>query len=124
MTKPKPKPVALAMPATPANPPVKPQSVPTSPQKPKKARGHYGQKECPFCHRIVGNLPNHVKLKHPAESPPASEPTKDTLLGGHKPPPTTTPSNKYYCLECNGVLRKGEETCWQCGISLNWEGIE
>lgn len=94
-------------------------------KKPK--RGHYKQKECPYCHQMVGNLGNHVKLKHAAETPPA-EVTKEELLGV----PTVEPKahkklelipTTYYCTDCKAELRKGEETCWHCGAVMNWEGL-
>ena len=97
-----------------------PQTSPQAPSHPK--RGHYQQKECPYCHVMVGNLGNHVKLKHPTESSPPAEMTKESLLG--KKPATPPPKEtKYYCQNCRAVLRKGEEACWQCGTILNWKGI-
>jgi len=86
-----------------------------------KTRGHYEQKECPYCHKIFGNLGNHINLKHPTEAKPKPELTKETLL---RTPLPSIRLTKYFCLNCRAVLRKGEETCWQCGQRLNWEGIE
>ena len=94
--------------------------------KPKEAkeskRGHYRKVECPFCHSMVGNLGNHVKLKHPAEAQQTPV-TKETLLGQQKPPPSVEAPPVYYCVECKAKLRKGENPCWHCGAKLNWEGI-
>jgi hypothetical protein len=93
----------------------------------KKKPVHYKQKECPYCKKHVGNLGNHVKMKHPAETPPA-EITKEELLGGK----TTTPAPKktseltpltYFCTDGKAELRKGENPCWNCGAAMNWEGI-
>lgn len=96
-------------------PPVKP------PVKKEPKRGHYKQKECPYCHKYVGNLGNHVKLKHPLEHPPEYL-TKERLLDKKR-----TPQNEgvtYACLQCHAEIRKGETSCWNCGKFLNWEGIE
>lgn len=92
----------------------------------KKKRGHYEKRECPYCHKMVGNLGNHVKQSHPTEQPGQQAPvTKETILGSSKPvSPIEVLKVKYYCLGCKGVVRKGEATCWQCGQQLNWEGIE
>jgi len=91
-------------------------------------RGHYRQKECPFCHAFVGNLPNHIKGKHPteAEKIPPQEITKGQLLGVEpKPPKPKSPGDTiYYCTNCKAELRKGETPCWNCGEDLIWEGIE
>jgi len=92
-----------------------------------KKRGQYKQKECPFCHVFVGNLGNHVNMKHPGETPPL-EITKDELLGvkGTTPLPkkaTELTPPTYFCTDCKAELRKGEEKCWNCGAVMNWEGI-
>jgi len=94
----------------------------------KKKRVHYQQKECPYCHAMVGNLGNHVKLKHPGEIPPPPELTKEDLLGvpskEPKPkPPTELNPPTYYCTDCKAELRAGENPCWNCGAVLNWEGL-
>ena len=99
-----------------------------------KKRTQYQERECPYCHQLVRNLPNHIRLKHPGESgsetpePPAI--SKESLLGGEKPkaepgPASNVSEKTYYCTGCNKArVRKGEETCWKCGAYLNWEGID
>jgi hypothetical protein len=83
---------------------------------------------------MVGNLPNHLRLKHPTEKvqkPPEKKPlTKEEILG-EKPPedPETEvqeiPNYKqiYACSNCRAEVRKGEAECWNCGLGLNWEGL-
>lgn len=100
----------------------------------KPTHKHYKQKECPYCHTHVGNLGNHVKMKHQAEAqeaeehPAPQELTKEQLLGerGEGPPPPSRQAGQtiYYCQDCHAELRKGEATCWKCGQVLVWEGIE
>lgn len=81
--------------------------------KPKEAkeskRGHYRKVECPFCHSMVGNLGNHVKLKHPAEAQQTPV-TKETLLGQQKPPPASKPPGV--------LLRRVQGEATQGGESL------
>jgi hypothetical protein len=92
-----------------------------APDKKHPKRGNYKQKECPYCHAMVGNLGNHVRLKHPTEAPPR-EITKETLVEGKLPKAEDAPT--YYCTTCHAELRKGENPCWNCGATLVWEGIE
>lgn len=89
----------------------------------KKGRGHYKQKECPYCHNHYGNLANHIKLKHPLEVPPV-ELTKEALTEKQPPKPASPEDTVYYCDACRAVLRKGENPCWHCGNTLVWEGVE
>lgn len=101
---------------------IKPKAViEKSEAKPK--RGHYRQKECPYCHTHVGNLGNHIRMKHPAERPPV-EITKESLVSGEKPAPVEKGDPVFYCNDCHAELRKGENPCWNCGKFLNWSGIE
>lgn len=110
---------------------VKPTESP-APKTPEKKRGHYKQKECPFCGAMVGNLGNHVQLKHPTEKGAAPrEITKEDLLGQHPAAPggdapARNPASPppYYCQDCKAELRKGEASCWQCGAALDWSAIE
>jgi hypothetical protein len=94
----------------------------------RKKRGHYRQKECPYCHKTVGNLKNHILQKHPSEageSAPAL--SKEVLTGEKKASEVVIPGpvdRQYYCVECRAELRKGEKECWNCGNILSWEGIE
>jgi hypothetical protein len=97
-----------------------------------KKRGAYKQKECPYCHKHVGNLGNHVKQKHQAEvkdSPPLQPPaelTKQDLLPGDVPKmknEAKLTSPVYYCEDCHAELRKGESECWHCHSVMDWEGI-
>jgi hypothetical protein len=106
---------------------VVPAKPPESPGQKGKKRGQYKQKECPYCHQFVGNLGNHVKMKHPAETPPV-EVTKEELLGvlpvtPAPPKPAELTTTVYFCTDCKAELRKGEENCWHCGAVMNWEGI-
>lgn len=96
-------------------------------------RGHYKERECPYCHKMVRNLKNHIAQAHPADPgkppPPPSGPvelTKDNLLGGGpRGDAGAAPGQKtYYCTDCKAELRKGENPCWHCNATLNWEGIE
>lgn len=92
----------------------------------KTKRGHYEQKECPYCHKHVGNLGNHIKFAHPNEQPinPQVELNKEDLIQGKKPVPTGAKENVYYCSACRARLRQGENPCWHCGEVLNWEAIK
>lgn len=93
-----------------------------------KKRVHYKERECPYCHIHVRNLGNHVKQKHPAapgESPPPPAPvelTKEALLGTG-PKEVSIGHEIYYCSDCKAELRKGENPCWHCGATMNWEGL-
>lgn len=101
--------------------------------KDEKKRGHYRRIECPYCHKHVGNLQNHIRLKHPTElkkegKPIETELTKEDLLGTakHEEGPA---KQRYFCQNCyaKGVVtfvRKDEKTCHVCGETLIWEGIE
>lgn len=97
---------------------------PDIPEK-KKKRGGYKQKECPYCKVMVGNLPNHIKLKHPAEATQAVQAlTKDDILSGHAKENIIHGQKTYACADCHAEIRKGESECWHCGETLVWEGIE
>ncbi len=97
----------------------------------KGKRGNYKQKECPYCHQMVGNLGNHVKMKHQAEvkdnpAPPPRELAKQDLIPGAEPKIIQAHDLTvliYYCQDCKAELRKGEMECWNCHAVLNWEGI-
>lgn len=89
----------------------------------KKARGHYKQKECPYCHIHVGNLGNHIRLKHATEAPPV-EISKESLLKKKSTSVMNTNEPTYYCNDCHAELRKDENPCWKCGKLLNWSAIE
>ena len=108
------------------------------------ARGQYKRKECPYCHEHVGNLPNHIRLKHPTESPaeaPApAELTKAEILAGKAgtqdpapdqgagDAPAQVQGNTSFCHVCpdgkRAEVRKNETECWRCGSPLEWGGIE
>lgn len=123
MTKPKKKVFEIAKEAIePAPVKVAEKVVAKAKEAVKKGRGHYQQKECPYCHIHVGNLGNHIRMKHPTETPPV-ELTKENLLKGKATPLTIEPAPVYYCTSCKAKLRKGENPCWHCGATLNWEGI-
>jgi len=106
------------------------------PGKTELARGRYKRIECPYCHDFVGNLPNHVRMKHPTENypgPPKPPPlTKEAILG-EKPVEIAQTDiavqevpdhhREYACADCHAEVRKGEAACWNCGGVLNWEGI-
>ena len=93
------------------------------PPKKEKRSGGYKRHECPYCHKIVGNLGNHIRQKHPTEAPAPKEVTKESLLG-QAPKEKKTPEKVYYCLHCRAELRKNENPCWKCGQYLNWGLIE
>ena len=88
--------------------------------------------ECPYCHKVVRNVPNHISAKHPAENKERKEaapPLDVAVLTGQKKPseiaPTLHPEDRiYYCADCHAELRKGEDKCWKCEAILNWEGIK
>lgn len=98
-----------------------------------KARGGYRKKECPYCHKMVGNLGNHVNALHKTPdgqgappAPPAApvEMTWESLVSGVKPPVVQSAAlQTYYCTACKAELRKGENPCWHCGENLVWDGI-
>ena len=91
----------------------------------KKTRRKRTPQECPYCHRLYGNLKNHILMKHQAETGVEMplEITKEDLLGPKKKEPPQE-SKSYTCNNCGAKLRKGESPCWQCGERLIWEGIE
>ena len=68
-------------------------------------RGHYKKQECPYCHKHFGNLENHIKLKHPLESPPA-ELTKEDLINPRPVKEKVVESVRYVCVDCHAELRK------------------
>jgi len=102
----------------------------TEPEKKKKR--HYKRVECPYCHKVVGNVKNHITQAHPGEAAARAESApgldKGVLTGEKKPgeiEPAFHPEDSiYYCMECHAELRKGESECWNCGQHLDWEGIE
>ncbi len=90
-------------------------------------RGNYKKKECPHCHKMMGNLGNHIKLAHPteAENTPAPALDKETMIKGEKPPAQDKPEDvEYICEDCHAEIRKGEAVCWHCGETLIWEALE
>jgi hypothetical protein len=109
-----------------------PSELPVTPTPKTKKRGQYKQKECPYCHIHVGNLGNHIRLKHPVEfgAAPPVELTKENLLGVPtkspveiKPEEVRKAGLTYYCQDCKAELRQGENPCWNCGATLVWEEI-
>lgn len=88
----------------------------------RSKRGSYKQKECPYCHAHVGNLGNHIRLKHPAAAKEKIELTKEDLLAGKAKPLSDEPT--YYCIDCKAELRKDENPCWHCGKYLDWTGVK
>lgn len=91
---------------------------------------HYRQKECPYCGDHVGNLGNHIRLKHGDQAKKEGltletpEISKDALLSGQRAKtPEVANVPIYYCTHCHAKLKKGENPCWHCGESLNWEGV-
>lgn len=105
------------------------KSVEPKPQESAgKKRGHYKRLECPYCHKHVGNLGNHIRQKHPTEpiepggEAPSGTLTKDDLVRKEKKPEPEKVG--YHCEDCRGTVRKGEIECSHCGAMLNWEGIE
>ncbi len=82
---------------------------------------HYGLRECPYCHRMFGNVKNHIALKHKVAD--AAEPvdiTKEDLLGNPAPELEET---SYTCGSCRARVRKGEASCSNCSAELSWEGV-
>jgi hypothetical protein len=103
-----------------------PEKILETPGQKGKKRGQYKQKECPYCHVHVGNLGNHVKMKHPTET--GAQPlelTKEKLLGSEVLPKKDTEITPvtYYCSDCKAEVRKGESNCWNCQAALLWDGI-
>lgn len=99
--------------------------------KPEAKKKKRELKECPYCHNHYGNVQNHIKMVHSAEAKAEGRETepivsKESLLGGkEKPPIPPSPEDKiYYCQNCQAKLRKGEESCWNCGQAMNWEGVK
>ena len=92
----------------------------------KLARGVYKKKECPYCNKMVGNLGNHVKMAHPAEAVKPETPAlnKEILITPGAVKPTGEQSIVYACASCKAELRKGEVSCWNCGETLIWDGVE
>ena len=101
----------------------KKRATSTSPEIREVKRRKVKQKECPYCRAVVGNLPNHIKMKHPNEAPPVNM-TKEALL--NKPAisaNTIQTQGLYIHAGCKAELRYGETSCWHCGQSLDWTGI-
>lgn len=100
--------------------------------KVNKRPKHYQQKECPYCKVPVGNLPNHIRLKHSDQAeaegftPESTEISKEALLGESKKETHSSGPGVtiYYCTDCRAKLRKNENPCWKCGKQLNWQGID
>lgn len=109
----------------------KEKAQPASPPKSgEKKREHYRQKECPYCGVHVGNLGNHIRMKHGEQAKAEGhtletpEVSKEALLSGEKPKkPELVNVPIYYCTACRAKLKKGENPCWHCGEYLNWEGV-
>ena len=103
--------------------------IPAEPpaEKKKKKREHK-EHECPFCHKMVRNLPNHIRIIHPTEHNPKAAPpalTAAQLTGKEKIPPAEDNSQPVYaCAACKGELRMDEITCWNCGATLDWKEIK
>lgn len=102
-------------------------------EKEVKKHKQYKRHECPYCKKMVGNLPNHKLQKHAAEADAEHRPALDkaVLTGAALPGAVETPTSHpqdiiYYCMgeNCHAELRKGEESCWKCGQGLDWTGIE
>jgi hypothetical protein len=94
-------------------------------QSPRK-RGSYKKTECPHCHKYVGNLKNHIMLKHPTEADGKPlELTREKLLGSEVLPKKDTEITPviYFCSDCKAEVRKGETNCWNCQATLLWDGI-
>jgi len=102
--------------------------------KPKQSNigKHYKIKECPYCHKLTGNVKNHILLKHqtdgppPAETPPkAKELTKEDLLGGKgkSPDHEEKEDRTFECSRCRARVRYHEAVCHNCGEVLIWDGI-
>lgn len=100
----------------------------TDPEEKKKRKKNV-LKECPYCHNHYGNVTHHIAQKHAAEAAESGrevekpEVSKESLLGDKPPTPTKPEDKTYYCQACRAKLRKGEESCWNCGKRLSWEGI-
>ena len=76
----------------------------------------YKLKECPYCHRHFANVKNHIAMKHQAELP--HEFTRADLLG--EPAAPKPGVAHFYCDDCGGDVREGEQTCSHCGVELDW----
>lgn len=99
--------------------------------KEKEKKRQYQKKECPYCHKHFGNLQNHMLMVHPAELEKDGKAptglTKEKLLEPKPPAPVDPPAPgaaPYYCQNCKAELRKNEAACWNCGITLIWDGVE
>jgi hypothetical protein len=102
-------------------------------KKPDKKRTKYARHECPYCHKVKGNLANHIKAVHPVEAKERKEETttftKEVLTGEKTPEevkalaPVHPEDITYYCEDCHAEVRKGEEKCWNCGKELDWTSI-
>lgn len=108
----------------------KEQSVASQPKSVEKKREHYRQKECPYCGVHVGNLGNHIRMKHGDQAKNEGlnlekpEVSKEALLSGEKPrTPEVANVPIYYCNACHAKLKKGENPCWHCSQYLNWEVV-
>jgi len=88
-----------------------------------KEKRHYRLQECPFCHKLLRNVKNHILQKHQAESGEGQTVlSKEDLLGSREKPKDE--EIVYHCNNCQAKLRKGENPCWQCGAQLIWDGLE
>jgi len=104
-----------------------PEKPPAAPPI-KRAKKPNPKAECPYCHKVVGNVKNHIIAVHPTQDADrrAALPSldKDVILG-KKPAnlierPVQPEDVRYYCQDCRAELRKGEENCWNCGKAMDW----
>lgn len=90
----------------------------------RKKRSKRTPQECPFCHKLFGNLKNHIAMKHQAEDQEQPvELTREDLFK-KKPPPEKPGKKLYHCTSCEAEVKKDESPCWNCGRPLLWDGIE
>ncbi len=90
---------------------------------------------CPKCpgkeFRNAASLNRHMAKYHaeqppapigtdpPQVEPPAPPPAGDTLKV--KPPPEV---ESYYCVDCAGIVKKGDAVCPTCKNTLDWSAVK
>lgn len=90
---------------------------------------------CPVCSKQIKHLKQHIARMHPEQA--------KTQRSHHKKPETATPATKgkklelktpaeivekpvkqgYHCVDCGGLLTKGQTPCPACGATLDWRGL-
>jgi len=90
---------------------------------------------CPHCNVQVRYLKRHIARMHPEQAaakrshrkkPVEATPTKGKKLELKTPLKKSVEKaveRGYHCVDCGGLLTKGQTACPGCGTTLDWRGI-